>query len=311
MAPPRGDYSRALYSRPRKYPLTGPTGHSVHIWHVVNKQLGWDRRLTLATSLWNSEKLGNLWQSKGFDKWDLIGISRIKDLWVKDEILLFASLQQQYHLADTEHYRYLQIQHALHTHLTSKSPLLDASPLEDRLLNGHLPEKTISLICKKLINNMEDTLQSLKEKWTRDGLELDEEDWREAVSSPREVAVQARLHLVQLKILHRIYTTGPGLVRMGNTDSGECRCGCGEVGTFIHILWECAYIQSYWHAIHHTLREVLTTDLQPEARRCLLNIWEPTDPTSYTKQWATLAVMIAKRNIVQNWGAHQPPTLGK
>lgn len=156
---------------------------------------------------------------------------------------------------------------------------------------------------------MDDPLQALRAKWVADGIELDDEDWQEAISSPRVVAIPARLRLVQLKILHRIYVTGPRLVRMGRAITAECRRGCGREGSFLHIIWECEYIQRYWSVIHNTLSTVLAVTILPEARRCLLNIWEPTDLDTYAIQWATLGFMIAKRNIAQAWGAETPPTL--
>lgn len=260
---------------------------------------------------WNSEKLGSLWRSKGFDKWELIGISRIKDIWGKTSIHSFDTLKKQFSLADAEYFRYLQIRHALLTHIPRDTTPLEASPLEGRVLDGHLPIKATSLIYRKLINIMEDSLQSLKNKWNNDSLVLDNEDWQEAISSPREVEIQARLRLVQLKILHRVYVTGPALVRMGHLESGECRRGCRELGTFFHILWHCHYIQTYWRDIHCTMQTVLGINLQPEARRCILNVWEPTDLNTHTTQWATLAFMLAKRNIAQLWGASQPPQIEK
>lgn len=108
-----------------------------------------------------------------------------------------------------------------------------------------------------------------------------------------------------------MYVTGTRLAHMGVSGSSNCRRGCGEVATFIHIIWECSIIQSYWQEIHCVFREVLEADIQPEARRCLLNVWEPTDLSVHVKSWVMLALMIAKRNIAQKWGAAQPPTLEK
>lgn len=41
-----------------------------------------------------------------------------------------------------------------------------------------------------------------------------------------------------------------------------------------------------------------------------MNIWEPTDLNRADQTWATLGMMIAKRNIAQKWGAVQAPVLG-
>lgn len=78
---------------------------------------------------------------------------------------------------------------------------------------------------------------------------------------------------------------------------------------FKHILWECPQIHEYWSKVHDILSEVTETPLQLEARRCLLNIWEPTDLNTAQTLWVTLGLTIAKRNIAQKWGAAQAPTI--
>lgn len=67
--------------------------------------------------------------------------------------------------------------------------------------------------------------------------------------------------------------------------------------------------KKFWNKIHDILSEVTETSLRPKARRCLLNIWEPTDLNTAEILWVTLGLTIAKRNIVQKWGAAQVPTV--
>lgn len=71
----------------------------------------------------------------------------------------------------------------------------------------------------------------------------------------------------------------------------------------MHILRECGHVQSYWTGIHNCIREVLEHNIRPEAKKCLLNIWEPTDLNSKDKICITLGLMVAERNIAQLWGA--------
>lgn len=46
----------------------------------------------------------------------------------------------------------------------------------------------------------------------------------------------------------------------------------------------------------------------PDAKQCLLDIWEPTDLTHRDQDWAILGMALIKRNIAQKWGASLPPT---
>lgn len=172
-----------------------------------------------------------------------------------------------------------------------------------------MPVKAISLTYKKLINHTPDLLLKLREKWEADGLEIDDGEWQEALASPKEVAISAKLRLVQLKILHRTYISGNRLVLMGRGETGLCKRNCGEPSTFLHIIWECPLIQKYWKKVHIIMKDVWGVRLRLEVKRCILNVWEPTDLTAKGKTWATLGQMIAKRNIARLWGADTLPTI--
>ncbi|XP_078506465.1 uncharacterized protein LOC144765829 [Lissotriton helveticus] len=228
--------------------------------------MGWHDRLTLATPLWASERLGLLGRTKGFRNWDLIGISRIGDLWDSNGVKLFPSLQSTYELADTEYFRYLQVRHSLQENIPQGTVPPPASPLKDRLLDGHIQEHAISLVYKKLINNLPDLLHDLKRRREADGLEIDEEEWRFALASPKEVAISSRLRLIQLKILHRVYISNTRLKRMGRSESDECRRGCGMIGSLFHMLWECPVLQAYWVKVVRCMRIVWGKELRPELR---------------------------------------------
>lgn len=125
------------------------------------------------------------------------------------------------------------MRHALKPVLPREEPFPEASPLVDRLLDGYMPRSAISLTYSKLINNSPDPLQQLRTKWEQELQELDEEEWREALASPREVAISK---LVQLKVLHRIYYTGHTLVKMGYKENASCRRNCSQEDTFLHIV---------------------------------------------------------------------------
>lgn len=103
-----------------------------------------------------------------------------------------------------------------------------------------------------------------------------------------------KLRLVQLKILHRIYYTRVTLHKIGKADSTLCLRRCGAVGTFYHILWECPIILTYWETIMRIITQFNGVTVQPEPKRCLLNLWEPTDLNHAAHYWVMLGMMFAK-----------------
>lgn len=101
---PGNSFHGALYVKSIKPTLTSPTRHTVEVWKLATKDLGWTDRITKATPLWHADCLGNLGRSKGFDKWDQIGITRVGDLRRGGDVLPFQQLQLEYELSDREHF---------------------------------------------------------------------------------------------------------------------------------------------------------------------------------------------------------------
>lgn len=184
---------RVLYNKCNDRNITGPTKHTT-LWHVAKRTLGWEGTLTKTTPLWCTKKLGNLRNTKGFKQWDQIGIPQIGDLWRNGNVISFEKLQQTYTMTSTEHYRYIQIRHALTTVIRKGTNPPETSPLEDRLLTEHMPKKAISLTYKKIIYNMPDPLNTLRDRWQHDIGILDDSEWQEALSSPKEIAIPSRLN---------------------------------------------------------------------------------------------------------------------
>lgn len=305
---PGSCFQGALYTKKINPPLTGPTEHAVQVWKLATKETGWEGKLTLATPLWHTDALGLLKNTKGFQNWDMIGISTIGDLWRNKYIITFPQLKEEHDLSDREHFRYSQIYHALRAVLPKGVTPPPHSPLEDRILDGELPERAISLIYKKLIHNTKDPLTQLRNRWDQDVAGLEDDDWLAAIASPREVAIPSTLRLIQLKILHRSYMSRQRLAKIGCSENPNCLRGCGQEGTFIHTLWECDYIQNYWGQVVDIMKRVVGKNIDCYIQLALLNVWGPTDLSAKERIWVTLGLMLAKRNIVRLWGAATVPT---
>lgn len=138
--------------------------------------------------------------------------------------------------------------------------------------------------------------------------QFDEAEWQDALASHKIATIPSRQKLVQLKIIHRTYYTRVLLHRIGKIGTPLCLRECGQSGTYFHTIWECPRIQPYWESILNIVTQVTGVTLKPNAKRCLLNIWEPTDLNQAMRKWVTLGLMQARRNIAQHWGAVLPPT---
>ena len=127
--------------------------------------MGWAGKITQATPLWDSHQLGELSKQNSFEKWDMIGITRVSDMWMDGDVVAWQALLTEYKLAPGEIFKYFQIQHALTAALQREEVVPEASPLEMRLLGEHMTSKATSFTYRKILNNMPDTLRQLREKW--------------------------------------------------------------------------------------------------------------------------------------------------
>ena len=109
--------------------------------------------------------LSDLMRLEGFQKWDLLGISKIGDIWDTQGTLTFDELQRQFELADSQHYKYLQVRHALAKYASHMQDMVAETPLEFRLLAAPLHKHAISQINKMLLNNGQQPLARLEDKW--------------------------------------------------------------------------------------------------------------------------------------------------
>ena len=119
----------------------------------------------------------------------------------------FAALQAEYHLHHTQFFSYLQLRHALHPYLAQLEMVPEHNPLEAKILLTNLEAHKISNIYKSLIIHTPDNFEQLRAAWNKDLPQFTEEDWTEALMSPKEAVTVSQFKLIQLKYLHRIYYT--------------------------------------------------------------------------------------------------------
>ena len=116
------------------------------------------------------------------------------------EVIPFETLQLQYQLAESQRYRYLQLQHTLMKYKDILQHLEDKTLLEYRLLSARMQRHMISQIYRTQFANSRPHLAELKERWEAYLGRLEDGGWEEACRYPGEVAIWAGFRPIQLKI---------------------------------------------------------------------------------------------------------------
>ncbi|XP_078542242.1 uncharacterized protein LOC144827957 [Lissotriton helveticus] len=86
-----------------------------------------------------------------------------------------------------------EFRHALAPNIANLDSLPEFSPIEAKVFMGDLGDKKVSRIYQTLVTHCSSTLLPLRTVWETDVGPMDEDDWREALESPRGTAIAIRL----------------------------------------------------------------------------------------------------------------------
>ena len=100
------------------------------------------RTVTHMTPLWKGNWLSDIQKLKGFQRWDVIGISTVGNLFNQGELISFESLRLTYQMHPSQHYKYIQLKHAWRAEGLDVQEIEESAPLEGRLLEDAIEEKS-------------------------------------------------------------------------------------------------------------------------------------------------------------------------
>lgn len=104
----------------------------------------------------------------------------------------FQRLQEEFDLHKSQFYRYLQLRHALTPYIKDLQTLPEFHPLEGRLLMGDLGAHKIRQLYQTLTTHAPSRLSHTRLAWETDIPALTDDNWTDALASPRGSAVSSR-----------------------------------------------------------------------------------------------------------------------
>lgn len=151
---------------------------------------------------------------------------------------------------------------------------------------------------------------SLKIYWDNDlNITLTEEEWSMILKNVKKLSRELRTRLVQFKILQRVYWTPYRLHRVGLSDGPACWKCQEDVGTLVHVLWECPKIQEFWSSIHKVIEKIVGQTIPFCSRLYILG-----DPSmlrhlpSPLAQWTQTTIMMGRKLLVREWRGPSVPS---
>lgn len=281
--------------------------HSQEVWAKVHKLHKISHYKQMYASLWLNPEIKIGKQKVFWKKWLEKGICTVKDLYKEGIFMSFNDLVQQYQLLENgDFWKYLQIRHCVMKKFESQNL---ANPIV-RYLENPLNRKASTFYqnSMSLTSGMCDHLRII---WQRDlNCEISEEVWNQIIAQNGRYVKEARGKFIQYKVLHRYYWTPCRLFKVGLTNNDLCWKCTKEMGTYLHVIWECPMVKPLWHSVLKYLEAWAGVTLPVSPRLCLLGDKTET-PTLNRKAYSILMVGITTclRIILRYWKSTTCPSL--
>ena len=244
-----------------------------------------------------------------FKEWSRKGIGSIKDLYVDKHLCSFEILQIKYNLPKSNFFRYLQLRHYIRQNISSSDPLPEENSLFKLLLGPPEAKGLISKLVCFFSHKHEQPDIKFKQMWEDDlNISIQDEIWKQALNNIHHCSVNARLQLIQFKVIHRLHYSKVKLHKIFPQTSPLCeRCKRSD-GTLAHQFWLCPEIQDFWCSIFRWYSHVLKVNLDPDPETALLGISNTLDKMGRNVSTVVAyGIVIAKRCILRVWKSDLPP----
>lgn len=208
------------------------------------------------------------------------------------------------------YFRYLQLRHALLAQdrgggipAPVRLPLLD-------IIIGDNPSRLISALYLELRTNTNTFVSDrAKRRWERDVGPLEESDWDDILDTTKLCSPKQPGRLTQIYILHRTYLTPLRISKYRPDHSSKCpRCD-DPAGTFLHLLWSCPMIQTYWTQVINFLHDQMGSPLQLDPRPCILGLLSEINVDKFFVTFLHKSLFLDRRLITRYWMRATPPTV--
>lgn len=246
-----------------------------------------------------------------FTQWSDRGLSTIRDLYINNHFATFAQLKSKFGLPAGHFFRYLQIRNFVRQSIPHFETLPEQHSFYEVLIRPPTSKHLISLF----VNIFCSATPSLhiKEAWISDiGEEISDALWAQGLNRIKTCSVNARLQLIQFKVIHRLHFSRTKLNRIFPSVSATCDKCKSDDGTLGHLFWSCPKLRTFWDDIFHLYSEVYGKQLTPDSLLVILGCSNFSFTLPLMLQQALMfGMVIAKRVILREWKSASPPCFRK
>lgn len=278
------------------------------IWSQIRKFCEYPNT-TVHAPVWHNHAFPPSFTDAVFREWNQKGIESIKDLYINKHLCSFDQLQKKYNLSKTHFFRFLQIRNYIRQNFVPFDSFPEENALTKILLGPPETRGLISLLVKFFLNKSAQPAMKFKQMWEEDlNIAINEDVWKQALSNIHNCSINARLQLIQFKVIHRLHYSKVKLHKFFPQTSPLCnRCKIANC-TLAHQFWLCPVLQGFWGSIFQWYSLALKVTIVPDPRIALFgcsNVLESMDHG--TRTVIAYGMVVAERCILKHWKSDLPP----
>lgn len=253
------------------------------------------------TPLWHNSHLMSGNKPFTCKMWTERGVYTLDHIVNEKGLLSFEEIKTKYDIPKTTFYMYLCIRSALKSQDISWGTPLDTHPIWK--LFFYFPVRRVASTVYKTMMEATTGVLPVIQIWEQDlNIENDTIDWEAVWDNIFHCSKNPNHQHIHFNICHRTYWTPQKRFKIKAIPNPHCTfCKPEQIGTFLHMVWECEEVQEFWHKIAKTIGDIIGRPIPIDPIVWLLN--DDSKLQLFEKQrkiWLAGSTA-AKKMIVQRW----------
>ena len=125
--------------------------------------------------------------------------------------------------------------------------------------------------------------------------------WEQICKNTFSMTANTNLQLIQYKVIHRSHITQSKMFKMGLTNTGICSHTSGSTDDYLHAMWLCQPVSSFWITVTQALSTILNYRIPSSPTLCLLSDISIVQILQKLKNPLLISLAVAKKVVLQNW----------
>ncbi len=143
---------------------------------------------------------------------------------------------------------------------------------------------------------------SSRRSWEQDlKTVITDQQWKTIMLNSKRICRNFKAQEIQFKIIHKLQTTPYYRSKYDNECSGVCvRCK-QHVGSYIHLIWSCPVIHTFWIEIGSKISSIIQHSIELNPLQCILGLHDASPELNKFKRILSILWYCARLSILQRW----------